>query len=275
MKFIKVAFLFLVLIGIARFCHYQTAGFKLSKIQDNFCAHREWIAPPLEAGTKAILQGKFTYLGRGLQSFVFLSSDQKYVLKIFNNRYQRKIFWLQFLPGCRGKQLYHWQKLEKTFHSYEIAYQELQAQTGLLYAHLNPTDQLGSTAIVVDKLGIEHPLLLDRIAFLLQKKVDPLYAKLTAWKQQGEIEKAKRGIRALVQLLKDRFDKGIADHDPLLRTNFGFIDEQPFQIDVGAFAKEEPISDPKEELLRIVASLKDWIQHNYPELSECLDEEMR
>ena len=275
MKLIKLLLLILAVIGIARFCHHQTAGFKLSKIRENFYEKEKWVQPPLDAETKAILQGKFTYFGRGLQSFAFLSPDQKYVLKIFNNRYQRKIFWLQFLPWCREKLQIQEQKLGKAFSSYKIAYQELKEQTGLIYAHLDPTEEFHQPLILVDKLGIEHPIDLDHTAFLVQKKVDLVYAKLSSWKQRGETHLAKRGISSLLHLLKDRFERGISDHDPLIRTNFGFIGEEAFQIDVGAFAKQGTTPNPEKEFARILASLKDWVEHNYPELSEHLDEEMR
>jgi hypothetical protein len=275
LKLVKLVILIVAAIGIARFCHHQTAGFKLSKIRDNFCEQKEWVNSPLDAETRALLQEKFTYFGRGLQSFAFLSPDQKYVLKIFNNHYQRKAFWLQFLPGCSEKQQIQEQKLEKAFASYQIAYEELKDETGLVYMHLNPTEEFHHSAIVVDKLGIEHPIDLNHTAFLVQKKVDLVYAKLSFWKERGETHLAKQGISSLLHLIKNRFERGIADHDPLIRTNFGFIGEEALQIDVGAFVKGEPMDNPEKEFARILASLKDWVQKNYPELSEHLDEEMR
>lgn len=72
-------------IAAARFSHHATAGFRISKIQNNFFHVQEY-------GHPFIPQGPFTYLGRGLQSFAFVSEDGNYVLKIFNNHYQRTLF---------------------------------------------------------------------------------------------------------------------------------------------------------------------------------------
>ncbi len=254
-------------IGTARFCHYQTAGFRISKIKNNF------FDAPNTATLISIPQGPFTYLGRGLQSFAFLSADEEHVLKIFNNRYQRTLFWLSFLPWCTDAQIRIQEKLNKTTRSYALATQVLSKETGILYAHLKPSEELKTIVLVIDKLGISHPIDLDKTAFIIQKKASPVYTQLCIWRDKNNLDLAEQGISSLIRLIKSRFNRGIVDKDPLIRTNFGFINTEAMQIDVGAFTTEEELN-PREEFIRIMTSLKIWVSSNYPLLSPHLEREI-
>ena len=267
----KILISLLIIYGISRFCHHQTAGFRMSKIQDNTFPVEQYVLPKIE------LPQKFIYLGRGLQSFSFISEDQAMVLKIFNNRYQNRLFWLNHLPFFfQEKIALAKQKLARNFNSYKIAFEDLQTETGLLYFHPTQTDYLHQRVILVDNLGIEHEVNLDKTGFLLQKKAILFYPYIKHLMEQHDLEKAQKALGAFVEFLKHRYEKGIGDNDQLVRANFGFLEEAiPMQIDVGPFYKDETLKNPdlyKNQLLESTLSLKHWLEAHYPELAIYLNE---
>ncbi len=278
----------LVCYGLSRFCHKETQGFRMSKVVSNFSQNPNWEIPVPSSQEQKIIQGildqKFTYLGRGFQSFVFLSEDQNYVLKLFNNAYQWRLCLLHAIPSLSPWQ--KWQKekiqkienkLEKTFLSYKIAFEELREHTGLIYVHLDATQPIHKRVTIVDKLGIEHPVDLDATGFLVQKKAELVYPRIARLMKDGRFDEAQNTISSLLKLLATRCKKGIADSDPLIRTNFGFLENQAVQIDVGPFSKDQMIQKPEiflKEIARITTSLKHWIENNHPELAPYLAEQL-
>lgn len=271
-KILKYALVALAIFGICRFTHNETAGFRLSKIQQNtFAGHEAREGTPV----REILSQPFTYLARGKQSFVFLSADGKIVLKLLSNHYQRRIQLLEFLPtfSWQQKQLnYFRHKLNLTEASYQLADAELRAETGVIFLHLHKTDQFKQAVTIIDKLGIKHEIDLDSTAFILQKSAMLAYPQLEAWIQARDLDAAKKGLASYVQLLKTRFEKGIADRDPLIRTNIGFREGQALFLDLGPFSKNIS-KDPHTEVDKITASLRAWLRERDPSLALFLEEE--
>lgn len=239
-----------------------------------------------KAFLNALLQQKFVFLGRGLQSFVFASEDGEYVLKVFNNRYQRKIQLFSFFSyfpfighWAKERACYYQGKLAKTFNSYQIAFHEMKDLTGLIYVHLLPTSDISHPLTLVDKLNIAHLIDPNQTGFLIQKRATMVFPALKEYVHKGDLEAAKQAISSLVQLFFWKWQHAIADNDPLIRTNYGFIDGKAIQIDVGPLSKEAALVDNKEqqkrEILRITASLKFWLTENSPELIPFLDRELQ
>lgn len=259
--------------GMARCAHHATAGFRISKIEHSCALALPFEQPPLSEKEKQILSQKFTYLARGLQSFAFVSADGRYVLKLLNNRLQSRLFWSKTF-GLHEKERVTEEKLLKMFTSYLIAHSELKEETGLLYAHLLPEPVGLPLLVIVDKLGIEHQVDLNTTGFLLQKKATLVYPWLEEKIQRDELVTAKKGISDLVSLLLLKAHLGIADSDPLLRTNFGFFGNTPIQLDIGPFSKNPQISDSTiylPEIQRITTSLKLWLKDKSPELGKHLE----
>lgn len=270
------------LIGIARFCHHQTQGFRISKITNNFfSSESSENSPPL---INSLLNQKFHFLSRGLQSFVFASEDGQYVIKLFNNRYQRKITLfsllshLPFLSFWAKKQCaYFEQKLFQTQMSYQIAFDEMQKETGLIYLHLFPTSELPAQLRLIDRLHICHTLDPNKIGFLIQKRVKPAYPAIKNYLDSGDISGAKRALSSLIHLFLWKMRQGIHDNDPLIRTNYGFIGTQAIQIDVGPLSKDNSVKSKELQithLQKITTSLKSWLQENAPSLLPFLEQEL-
>ena len=270
-------------VGIARFCHHETRGFSRSKIEGNLAMAPE-IAIASDPAVEQLLNQKFYYFSRGKQSFAFLSEDGKYVLKLFNNTYQRKLQWLKiaqsipFLSSwAKERTTYFQSKIDRTFYSYQIAFEKMPEQTALCYAHLGASSYLPGRVTIVDPLHIAHELDPNKIGFLLQKRVDLAYPYLKTRIERGEIAEARQGIASLVELFFWKYRHAIADNDPLIRTNYGFLEGKAVQIDVGPLSIDNSFKDndlQKKESARVLASLKSWLEKNGPELIAFLDEEL-
>lgn len=272
------------LVGVARFCHHATRGFSLTKIQGNLLEGKTE-AEPVSADIRAIFEQKFHYLGRGLQSFAFESEDQRYVLKLFNNRYQRKIALFSLLaplPFVHEWALehrhYYTEKLRKTYGSYKIASDEMADKTGLIYLHLQATTDLPRELTLVDPLMIQHRIDPNQTGFLIQKKANLVYPTLKAYVEERDWEGAKQAIASLLEIFFWKARHAIADNDPLIRTNYGFIDGKAVQIDVGPLSKLQTAQSTEQqhkEIVRITTSLKYWLNENASELTAFLDQELQ
>jgi hypothetical protein len=230
--------------GAARLSHHATKGFRVSKLYHNTSLF-DVPSPPLPQDLMDVLSQKFSYHGRGLQSFAFVSEDGKYVLKLFQNRYWWRLFWLQFTP-FKQKRLYNQTKWAKTFQSYQIAYNDLKDETGLCYLHPAKSSDCPQVTLI-DPLGIHHPIDLNKHGFALQKRAEMAYPFLARCARQQDLRKASDAFTSLFSLIQRKMEKGIADHDPLIRTNFGFVDGRAIEVDIGPFSYDESLKDPKRQ----------------------------
>ncbi len=221
-----------------------------------------------------ILEKKFYFLAKGKQAFAFQSECGKYVLKIPNNHYYRRLQLLKCLPKIpfvSQKIAYNTLKLNKTFKSYLIACTDLKEHSAIVYAHLSPSSRLQLSLQLVDSLGREYKVPAAPLAFLIQKKAELVYPYLSSLRETGSFEEAECALDALLNYLERRCQLGIGDNDPLIRTNLGYIDGSPVQIDIGPFSYDPEIANPKvyqKELLRICTSLNEWLNVHFPEVRD-------
>jgi hypothetical protein len=257
----------------ARLCKAETGKFTVLRITSNLTYNPEWETAPLsptqESEIKTLLNQPYTYLGKGVQSFVFASENGQYVIKFFRHDHLGLPFWSKFLPGKDPKLAKKNSKLNKDFLSYKIAYETLKKETGLVFIHLNKTKNFNQTLDLVDKLGIHHPINLDNYEFLIQKRASLLYTALDQMIEENRLEDAKATLSKLVQLLAHRTEQGVSDKDPDLNTNFGVIGTDPIQIDVGRFRKG-PVRLDKNEIIRITDHLHQHLMVKCPELDQHL-----
>ncbi|MBS0620623.1 MAG: hypothetical protein JSS61_04090 [Verrucomicrobia bacterium] len=266
---------------LARFTHHQTGGFRISKIRSNL--PKDCPIAAKEESPPAVLSQPFHYFGRGLQSFVFLSADGEYVLKLFNNRYNRKISLfetLSYLPfldhWARQRASYYLSKQAQTFESYQIAKDKMAQWTAVCYAHLQPTTTLPQITLI-DRLGIAHPIDPNGLGFILQKRAQLAFPSLQSLLAKGDLESTKQALSSLIHLFVWKSQSGIADNDPLIRTNYGFLENEPIQIDLGSLSLDPDAARPeriRQEMTHITASLKKWLQENSAELIPFLEEEL-
>jgi hypothetical protein len=213
---------------------------------------------------------KFTYLTKGHQSYVFIGADGQTILKFYRfPSHMRRFSWLKHPFAYRfskKRQLikaYNEEKLRLTFKSYQIAYEELQAETGLLFVHLAQTQDLRQTLHIQDRLGVSYFLESDSICFILQKKAELIFPTLEKLLIKGEKEAAKEVIAQIIHLIEKGSEKGIADTDAVLEKNYGWQEGKAVHIDVGRFVRKNV---SKEERAETIKPLGHFLQERDQEL---------
>lgn len=269
---------------ISLFCKAQTDGFSVARVQSDLPYDSKWeVAPPsdsLKEEMKHILSQPFHYLGRGGQCFAFVSEDQQYVIKFFKHRFYKPYEILLQLPLPRSLDQIRKRKMDKILFkidrdctSYKIAYEEIPQETGLVYLHLHPKEGFEQSVSIIDKLGITHTLSLNKMAFILQKRAEPVPLHLKRLMEAGDKMASRKAIHAILETIISCSHKGIMDDDPGLHRNFGFIEDKPMFIDVGRF-KRETAALSQQDLKKITMRFRSFLKSKYPELVTTLDEEI-
>ena len=280
----KLSLLSIALYGVKTFCYHCTDGFTLSGVSSNRPYIPEYDSRPLDLSEKRelnlALSQPYQYHGCGGQSFIFFSQDQKYVIKLFKQRVFTVPLWVQYFPIPwvlnRYKEKMRWKrqdKIKRDFTSYKIALEELQDKTGVLFVHLNKTQNLCKKLTLTDKLHIEHEVDLDQIDFVVQKKADLVFDYIDSLMKSGQIAEAKKSVESLVYLIVDRCMQGYHDRDPNIKTNCGFLDHKAIKIDVGKLMHSDLVKNPDvmiQEVGRITAPFLKDLQTLYPELADHL-----
>jgi hypothetical protein len=276
--FVKITFFLMLFVAIGRFCDKKTEGFSLYKIAPNSLSSASFSEDPIHWNPDQ----RFYFLGRGGQSFAFISEDGKTVIKFFKHHQMYLLEWFKKLPlptflhPVREKFLKkHRHRSSELFKSCAIADAEFKNRTGLIYLHLSKTSQFKKKLTLVDLLGIEHQVDLDTTPFALQKRAEPAYHTFKRLLSQGKAEEAKQCIDSLVALMVERFQKGIADRDPNIRRNLGFVGTQAIEIDLGSYtkAKKQNLSLAT-ELRKKTAKFHTWLSQRDPSLALYLSEQI-
>src|SRR5947199_6221017 len=99
--FLSISLLLLIGLSIKGILRI-TDDFRLSGITHEMSIKDDWKIDPLNENEKArlrqIFAQKFTYLGKGAQSYAFVSHDNQYVLKFFKFKHLRPNFLLNMVP---------------------------------------------------------------------------------------------------------------------------------------------------------------------------------
>ena len=245
---LKIVLFLSLFLATERFCHRQTGGFQLHKILSKQELDPSRALPSLSEEdrdeVKILLSRPFYFLGHGGQSYAFVSEDGTTVLKFFKQHHIRFWNWLtrlslpSFLQGYREKMLSKMQHQSPfLIESCKISYLEFKEHTGLIYLHLQKTDHFKEKVKLIDKLGIAHYIALDETDFALQKKAELFRPRLRKLLQNKDLPAAKQCLRSLIDLMIERSQKGIADRDPNIRRNMGFVGNQAIEIDLGSLAR--------------------------------------
>jgi hypothetical protein len=272
----------------AEFCNAQTDGFSIARIHSDLSYHPEWDTAPIsmekQEALKIALNQKFHYLACGGQCFAFASEDGQYVIKFFKHHIRKPYsFYLNMpLPDFLGqgrrrrlKSILH--KLNRDFTSYKIAYEELQEETGVIYIHLNKGTKLNYSVQIVDKIGIQHQISLDDVEFVLQRKADLVYSRISDIMAGGDLAAAREAFHSILEVILSRCQKGIYDEDPRIHRNFGFLGKKSIFIDVGRFVRDPQRKLPevyKNDLQHITQRFRSYLEDSYPMLVPILDEEL-
>ncbi len=222
-------------IGIERICHFFTDGFTIDRI----LSYRTItpIMPNCDCNPYHVaLNQPYRYLASGSQSFVFLSNDQRYVLKFFKQHRWRIPLWFDLPLPRRYKESVIRRTIESktnTFASCLLSYRKFVNETGLLYIHLHQTcGQLGQIQIV-DRNGIKHKIALDHFEFIVQKKAEPIDIYLRNLQKSQDDRKILKLFEDYLDFSENRAFLGYLNKDPSLIKNYGILDNRLVEIDTG------------------------------------------
>ena len=233
--------------------------FALRKIYLPPIAH-DPLSPPLSPlPWETICNQPFTYLNRGLQSYVFCSEDGKYILKLF--RFPSRL-WVPFFSHRVEEKR---ELIKKALASYQLAWEHLRDESGLLYLQFDTSNSFHEKITLQDDLGFQYKISLDRVPFLLQKRAEPFFPFLEKCIAQEGGENALRKIFNLVSSLNSHH---ISDEDPILEKNYGWCEGEPIFLDVGSFCLKQDLPNACE---KTTWSLKHWLSQKHPELLQLYD----
>jgi hypothetical protein len=230
-----------------------------------------------------ILNQRFTYLNHGGQMTVYESQDKKYVLKFFNPRSVIKRNWFQKFNKLRRFNSLKWitntyfrkkARMKRFFNRYEMAFQDLREETGLVYVHLDPSTCLAQSVEVVDKEGSLHHLPLKAYPFVLQRKVELTMHHIDRLLKNGDVAGARRSVEQIYDLFLTRTQKGYTDRLQTLYKNYGFIEGRAVQLDIGRIRKVPELAIYP-EMKRIISNISPSIAEPYPELAAVLQERFK
>jgi hypothetical protein len=269
----------LTVFGVARIYYRLTDDFRISNMTYEIAHNHEWeiasITPQEHENLSKILDQKYSYLGKGAQSYVFTSEDGLYVIKFFKFKHLKPSIFLNALPPLppfsnyvKKETIRKDRKLKSVFNGYKLAYEIHKYDSGLVFIHLNKTENfINKTVTVFDKIGREHKIDLDTNVFLLQRKGETLRTVMTDLLKKNDIVVAKQRIRQIFDLYVTEYKKGAYDHDHGVMHNTGFVGTEPIHLDVGKFSPDENICQAsvyKSDLKIIYRKIDLWLKNNFP-----------
>lgn len=272
--------LLLLLLGATRLYFDLTDDFRVANITYQLPFDPPWKSEALSSDDQAkldrILDQKFTYIGKGAQCYAFGSADGKYVLKFFKFKHLRPSWLADFLPPSEYKKNYFLrkeQKLRNVFDAYDLAYHEDKDNVALIYLHLVPVDHFQKHVVVYDKIGMKREIDLNSTVFLIQRKGETLRTRLNQLLSLNDVAGAKEAIDQILKMYISEYKKGIYDRDHGVMVNAGFVEDHPFHLDAGKFAKVENIKDKTlyaEDLELVIWKMEEWISKAFPEYQQVL-----
>jgi hypothetical protein len=271
----------IVAVLLTFFTFYRIDGFSDSKIQGPLASG---IAPlPSQEALQALDQ-TYRYLAKGRQCFVFASEDGQSVIKFLN--YKRFSFpeWVFSLPLSHDLKLYlalcadkRRQRFDATLKSFHLADRYLHSETGLVYLHLQEGADLPPLT-VIDGGHRLHRIDLKSTAFVLQRRVTPIYEELeNRWKTSGE-RGLEEGIAAFLAFVQKRCSLLIADDDHDVGINFGFFQNVPILLDPGRLFLDPSMKSEesyRREMKVATKKLRKWLKANHPESVAFLDSKLK
>lgn len=244
-------------LGLGFGWHQLHSGFNLHKLYCRLPNHPEWHISYTEeenAHLREIVGQEFHYLGKGRQSFAFISKDKKHVMKFVRFHLVKPKFWTFFLS--KEKQKEHLEsrrnKLQAWMESYKLAYEKMKEIGALEYVHLVKTDNLQTQVLLVDSLGRSHLVDLDKSGFIVQKRTDLFYDTVERLIEEKDFLGLKKLLVSYLHSLAYPYQQGLKNKDHSWMDNSGNIGlDEVYEIDVGRIGLNRPAQN-KEELLEML-----------------------
>lgn len=234
----------------------------------------EWKEDPLPVSDDeknsflTIIDQPFKYLGEGNQVYAFVSQDDQYVIKFFKFGHLKTSFWDEWLPQSHQRENRRKRKLERIFRAHSLAFRIDREHAGLLFAHINLTDEQLPKILVTDRFNLQHTIPLDNVFFVVQKKGEPLNSLVKKSLSEGNVAHAKELLSHILNMYMAEYALGICDQDYNLWHNTGFAGKMPMRIDVGKIIYDPKFAQPEvyeKDLEKIKMRISRWLNRYYPQ----------
>lgn len=281
--------------GVGRAYYFLTDGFTVSNIYSTLPTTPQGIRKPTDEEREhiaAILGQRFTYLGKGCQSYVFGSEDGQYVIKFIKHQRFRCKPWLDavaFLPWAsrhRQERMAHKnEKHARLLEGWKTAFNALPLQTAVLWLHLDNSNNNAdissnpepTTLTLVDKLGYTHRIDLNRCEYLVQRHAPMFTPVLEQLIDSGAEEQGRHLLDQILALIADTYQSGFIDGDHAIMQNTGVLNGHPLHIDVGQLTADASSRDPavyRQALFNKTYRLRLWLKEHSPALQTYLEERL-
>lgn len=268
----------LILLTMGLFCMKSSLPFRVEEIRPtrnfSFQVAQTLSQEELER-FRAVFSQPFTYSREGDQFYVFASQKGDYLLTFFKMRKLTPKYWLNYIPfpwleQQRLNKIGHRERArQELFGSFKTAFEEFRHQTGLLVVHLFGTNWFKSKVHLIDQEGSSHWVSLDRVPFILQKKPMPFSQHIEHLLEQGKNKEAVSSLLFILDLVKDRCQRGLADQDSFLECDYGFIGNNPVFIDVGQMVPDDSLKtslNTLREVFKVSQKITAWLEESHPSL---------
>lgn len=254
----KLAIVFLSILLLTRLYFVLTDDFRLANI-----TYPLLISKSDEANKPIprLFNQPYYYLGKGAQTYVFLSEDKQYVLKFFKFKHIKPSIFDSEKQSKRKLR-----KLERLFRGYWLA--DKYSVRGLTYIHLNAGTQQQPTVTLYDKLGLPRKINLDQMVFIVQEAGKTFSDELANSLNNHDLDAAKNSIAQIFELYFSEYAQGIFDRDHRVMDNVGFSQGQPFRMDVGMLTESDTIAQTNaDDMEKVAYTINHWITIHYPSFS--------
>lgn len=262
--------------GVGKGLYFLKKGFSPRHVQ----TLRKSVADQWDEETERALSQRFHYLAQGRQCFAFVSEDGKYVLKLLRTHIYQLPFWARVLPCSATREKILATRAEREdfiLNSFQIAFETLRDETGLLAVHLGQSPSRGQTLTLIDALGCKHILPLEKTPFALQYKHPLLMKAFQKARQAGNQAQAEHILSALVAAIAERGKKGVLNRDRSFLRNYGFDGERAYQIDIGSFFCKKELSAQaafEKSARDSLDAVREWMAANDPAMIPYLDQKL-
>lgn len=266
-KFAKTLFLILFIflaLKIPKNYHRLTGGFRLSSCEPFLEDLVGFSQKPLSEELAPLFDQRFFFLKRGSQAYVFLSEDRKYVLKLFAKPLKQYLF----QPYTHPKKLhlnssYLLPRMNQALNGYSLAEKLPQEATGIVYLHLNPTKNELPSVTLQDAFGRIYRISLDSYRFAVQRTCTLLAPTLEKLARQNNFSEIERLRKSYDQKISLRVSYGIRNTDTEFKKNFGILDGEIVEFDVGEYCMDPSLlslEGQKEETALFQSRFDSWLK---------------
>jgi hypothetical protein len=233
---------------------------------------------------QGVFAQSFSFLNEGGEFYVFVSQDQKYVIKFFKVRRLTPKYWLNYIPipWLDKKRISKVDERERirleTFQGLKLAFEKFRYQSGLVFLHLFRTDYLKIKIKVIDAQGKSHKISLDSVPFVLQKRVTMLPDYISMLIKEDREDDAVRALCQILDLVKESCLCGFVDDSETVECDYGFIEERAVRVGGGRLLREEPGSSFRSvlrEVFRASKAIEAWLVRNHPSLVPKFQDEVQ